>query len=386
MEERKRALEAGAQQSATVIDKKPTSSPQLRSFHSHIAKSATTTCECCDENHKIYQCQSFKALSVQDRAQLIKTKGLCFNCLRPRHRGEHCNSSTCKKFKRKHNSLLHLEANNNSRTASTAPTVTTSSTSPQEASNQAGKTVNKNKEKFTAAAQSQNEEEEEEEVFLPTAIVLVDNNGKTTDIRAILASGFHSNLITEDAVQRLGLKKEKADGRVFGLGVQEVNKSKRSVNLILKTKDEDFINIRATILAKLTGNLPSHHVNVSGWTRLQDLSLADPNFKQPSTFDLIIGAGHNEELMIGDNRIKEPQKPITYRLSCFGGLVIGRESPLEKKSTQLQSFFICSEPDNLQQFWEIEEIPTTTQGTSEEQKSDDHFKSTTRRNSEEGLL
>ena len=303
--------------------------------------------KCCDENHKIYQCQSFKALPVKDRAQLIKAKGLCFNYLRPGHRSEQCNGSTCRKCKRKHNSLLKLKANNNSRTTSTAPKVTTSSTSPQEASNQAAKTFNKNKEKFTAAAQSQNEEEEEE-VFLPTAIVSNDNNGKTTDIRAILDSGSQSNLITEDAVQRLGLKKEKADGRVFGLGVQEVNNSKGSVNLSLKTKDEDFINIRATVLAKLTSNLPSHQVNVSGWTKLQDLSLADPNFNQPSTVDLIIGAGHYEELMIGDNRIKEPQKPITYRLSCFGWLVIGRESQLEKKSTQLQSFLICSEPDNLQ--------------------------------------
>ena len=142
MEERTRALEAATHHSITAIDKKPTSSPQLRRFHSHIATSATTTCECCDENHNIYQCQSFKALSVQDRAQLIKTKGLCFNCLRPGHRSEQCNCSTCKKCKRKH-SLLHLKANNNSRTASTAPTVTTSSTSPQEPSNQSAKTGNK---------------------------------------------------------------------------------------------------------------------------------------------------------------------------------------------------------------------------------------------------
>ena len=164
------------------------------------------------------------------------------------------------------------------------------------------KTVNKNKEKFTAASQSQNEEEE---VFLPTPIVSVGNNGKT-DIRAILDSWSQSNLITEDAVQRLGLKKEKADGRV-----QEVNNSKGSVNLILKLKDEDFIGIRTTVLAKLTSNLPSHHVNISGWAKLQDLKLVDSSFNQPSTVDLIIGTGHYEELMIGDNRIKEPQKPNT---------------------------------------------------------------------------
>ena len=250
---------------------------------------------------------------------------------------------------------MHLEANNNSRTASTAPTVTTRSTSPQEASNRAAKTVNKNKEKFTAAAQSQNEEEEEEEeeVFLPTAIVSVDNNGKTTDIRELILETQDPKATSSRKMQHNTLVEKKTDGRVFGLGVQEANNSKGSVNLILKTKDEDFINVRATALAILTSNLPSHHVNVSGWTKLQNLSLADPNFNQPFTVDLIIGARHYEELIIGDNRIKEPQKSTTYRLSCFGWLLMRRESQLEKKNTQLESFFICSEPDNLQRFWEI---------------------------------
>ena len=327
--------------------------------------------------------QNFKALSVQDRAQLIKTEGLCFNCLRLGHRSEQCNGSTCKKCKRKHNSLFHLEANNNSKTDSTASTVTTNSTSPQEASHQAAKTLNKNKENFTAAAQSQNQgEEEEEEVFLPTAIFSVENNGTTNDIRDFLYSESESNLITEDVVQRLGLKKEKADGQFYGLRVQEVNNSKGSVNLVLKTKDEDSISISANVLAKLNSILPSHHLNIIGWTKHQDLNLADPNFNQPSNVGLIIGAGHYEKLKIGENRIKEPQMPITYRLSCFGWLVIGHESQLERKSSELQSFFICSEPDNLQRFWEIEEIRTTIQCTSEEHKCEDHFKSTTRRNSE----
>ena len=62
--------------------------------------------------------------------------------------------------------------------------------------------------------------------FFPSQSFQLKNTAKTTDIRAILDSGFQSNLITEDAVQRLGLKKEKADGRVFGFGVQEVNNSK----------------------------------------------------------------------------------------------------------------------------------------------------------------
>ena len=229
----------------------------------------------------------------------------------------------------KNNNLLHLEANNNSRTFSTASTVTTSSTSPQEASTpQALKTISKNTEKLTAAEQSQNEEEEE--VFLPTAIVPVDNNGRTTELRDILDSRSQSNLITDDAVQHLGLKLEKADARVFELGIQEVSNNKGSVTLILKSKEEDFIIIRATVFAKLSSNLPLHNVNVSDWTKLQDLNLVDPIFNQPSTVDLIIGARHYEGLVIGDNRINEPRKPFTYRRSCYSWLVIGHESQVEK--------------------------------------------------------
>ena len=117
--------------------------------------------------------------------------------------------------------------------ASTESTVTTSSTSPQEASSQAPKKVNESNEIFTAQAQLQ---KEDEEVFLPSAIVSVDNKGKTTDIRIILGSGSQSNLITKDAIQRLGLKNEEADVRVFGFGVQEVNNSKRSINLIVERR------------------------------------------------------------------------------------------------------------------------------------------------------
>ena len=82
MEERTRALEATTQQSASTVDKKPTSSPQLPKFHSNIANCSNTTRQCCGENYRIYHCQRFRELAVQYQAQLIKAKGLCFNCLR----------------------------------------------------------------------------------------------------------------------------------------------------------------------------------------------------------------------------------------------------------------------------------------------------------------
>ena len=73
---------------------------------------------------------------------------------------------------------------------------------------------------------------------------------------------------------------------------------------------------------------------------------------------MIFGGKHFEELIFGDDRIKEPQKQITYRLSCFGWLVIGRQSQSqpENKSTRIHYFFICSEPDSLEQFWKVKKF------------------------------
>ena len=68
MEERTRSLEAATQQSASVIDKKPTSSPQLRKLHSHIATSATTTCECATKTTKFINAKVSKY--IQYRTEL----------------------------------------------------------------------------------------------------------------------------------------------------------------------------------------------------------------------------------------------------------------------------------------------------------------------------
>lgn len=40
---------------------------------------------------------------------MVRSLGLCYNCLRANHLISDCRSSTCKKCKRKHHTLLHFE-------------------------------------------------------------------------------------------------------------------------------------------------------------------------------------------------------------------------------------------------------------------------------------
>ena len=132
----------------------------------------------------------------------------------------------------------------------------------------------------------------------------------------------------------------------------------------------------------MTNDLPSRYINTDNWETVKELQLADPDFNKPAQIDLIIGAGHYEDLMVGNNRLKEPNIPVTYRLSVFGWLVIGCENVQTSNSSSLQTYFVSSVEDSLNRFWEIEEMPATKHLTDEERRCEEHFKSTTRRSPE----
>ena len=90
---------------------------------------------------------------------------------------------------------------------------------------------------------------------------------------------------------------------------------------------------------------------------MKELQLADPGFNDPQEIDMIIGAVHYEDMMIGNNRIKQQTGSIYYRLALFGWLVIGQQNS-NNELTSLQQTFLVSDDSNtnLPRFWQIEEI------------------------------
>ena len=295
-----------------------------RHLHTHLATSEQQ-CECCEEMHKIFKCGKFKKLSARERAELIKVKKLSFNCLRPGHRSEDCDGSKCKQCGRKHHTLLHRKNIHNRNTNQQTTSGTTSTQSKDKQKNNAITTTaiakSKDENKFTGAMTQRTSEE----VFLQSAIVSVNVHGGTILLRALLVSASQNNLITESAVQRLQLKKKSSNTKVFGLG-GTVQDNKGRVDLLISSRNRSStVNISASILTKMTDNLPSRFIDTSQWETVKELELADPDFNKPSSIDLLIGASHYEDIMIGNNRLKEPNCGITYRLSMFGWVVIGGE-------------------------------------------------------------
>ena len=84
--------------------KKSSKQSGVRSHYS----SSISKCLLCKENHPLFKCSQFKALSVEGRKEVVTRNHVCFNCFTPGHRPFNCSSKLkCSKCGRKHNTLLH---------------------------------------------------------------------------------------------------------------------------------------------------------------------------------------------------------------------------------------------------------------------------------------
>nr|XP_015830265.2 uncharacterized protein LOC107395402 [Nothobranchius furzeri] len=87
---------------ATQINKK--SKPNLSSTQNK----RQIECICCRQNHFIYKCDKFTAMSLEEKKQFIIDNNMCFGCLRVGHISKNCQQRvTCNVCKRKHPSPLH---------------------------------------------------------------------------------------------------------------------------------------------------------------------------------------------------------------------------------------------------------------------------------------
>lgn len=127
--------------------------------------------------------------------------------------------------------------------------------------------------------------------MLATALIgAYDANGAKILLRALLDQGSQSSFISETAAQTLGLKREKIDALVSGIG-EKVQKAKSMIRLqILPRFESKFsMHTNAVVLPKLT-KITNNASTKMNFDFLNNLSLADPSFLNKSEIDIILGA------------------------------------------------------------------------------------------------
>jgi len=72
----------------------------------------TGNCPMCGRSHPLYRCEMFKSKPVEERAEFVKKKWICFNCINSvEHSSRSCKSSVCCRAPecgKPHHTLLHL--------------------------------------------------------------------------------------------------------------------------------------------------------------------------------------------------------------------------------------------------------------------------------------
>lgn len=364
-------------------------------------------CSYCTENHMLYYCPKFLALSVKNRTQEIKNLRLCTNCFKKNHCVENCENTGCKHCGQKHNSLLHptdIRNANNTQPGSRAfnnsfknyshnqnqnrnqGNFSQSHTSNSQSPRAEAQTTTQG---HAATLQSQSNtvvlsslQNDESEVLLATAIIyIVDRFGKSHKARALLDSGSQSHFLTTSLSAKLHLTVKEINLPVTGIN-QSKSYIKHCARATIKSRVSQYqTSAIFMIIDKITENLPTVKISLRNCT-MPDLVLADENFDQPGKIDMLIGADLFYDIMcVGKVKLGE-RSPIA-RNTQFGWVITGNAPTFNfnhEPRTQVCNFSASitttAIQDQLKQFWELEGVETmcTRKLSKEEQECEDEYK------------
>ncbi|XP_055922710.1 uncharacterized protein LOC129953537 [Eupeodes corollae] len=375
LEERCDALEACQSlngRSVTTRTKQPTS---IRAHLAGPSDSATSSkCAMCKEDHILPQCAKFVALDIDSRRSFVKTNLLCFNCLRAGHSSLKCRSSfRCRVCKSRHHSLVHLEdAYEKSQSASSKSSLqsqpsllpsTATSTTTTTASNSI---ISNHSLEFTCRKKT----------LLPTLLAKIqDIQGNLLNCRVLLDSGSQSTFVVESFAQRLGFHRTHSRIPILGLSATEIGYTKGSISLNLHSRfNTSQLFVDAFIMDKLSSNLPSKSIDVSSWSYIENLELADPNFNCAAPIDVLLGADKLWSIL-RNGQIRGPDGCPIAQSTSFGWIITGQFFEPEE-SNYFTSFHSLVDIDSLlHRFWELEEVPPAN-NTAVVDQAEEHFRQT----------
>jgi len=337
----------------------------------HVA-AAKFKCAYCKGEHQIYQCKAFQSLSVAERKNQIKLKGLCLNCLRLNHMAKDCVASNCKICGKRHNSLLHNDEDKNKDNR-----VTQLSRSQDQES----KENNPNTDNAACHYVKSEESKAQRQVLLSTAMVKVKNNREQwVQGRALLDSGSQSNFVSENFLRRLGLKCSGTNIEVSGIN-QQVSRALKIVNLNIKSRFESYeTELKCVVLPSITRSLPAIEISKSELEVPSNIRLADPEFNIPREVDLLIGAERFWDLVcVG--QIKLGRNKPTLQKSTLGWIIagiIGHGKGTGQTRSNLSTEQQLS--DTVNRFWQIEDCLTQAKLNDEDRNVEECFANSYSRN------
>ena len=300
-------------------------------------------CPNCEGSHKLWNCEQFRKMNVDERWGMASEKKLCFKCF-GKHQAKnckrrmHCGIDGCSSD---HNRLLHKtkfkerrqddkrEMTNNSKSQKSSDENTPTST--------------------TMMARSK-------EVALRTVPVTVKYGDKVIKVNALLDDGSTQTYVNANLATELGIMGAKETITVEVINGKTEQFETTPVQLSIRSMDgKTTIKVNALTTNNVTGLMCA-----TDWCKLKSRwhHLSDIPFEPVSdrgTIDILIGSDYPELHMCLDERKGKRNEPIA-RLTPLGWTCIGKISHSDGNSYFARTYKCeVNKSDQLiKKFWEID--------------------------------
>ena len=210
------------------------------------------------------------------------------------------------------------------------------------------------------------------------AVEVFNKNNEVIKGRLLLDTCATANFITDSFVKKLGIQKQKCN-----INVNAMNNLQTSTNFSVKVTIKSLhSNFQKTLnflsVPQITEFIPHELIPRTFFEIPSNIKLADPDFYKPAPIDMLLGAGSSLSLFSKNqiNLSKENFDLFLHKTKL--GWVIGGGI----NNFEFHKKFKCFLSDinfDLEHFWQIEECSKNKMFSLEEQKCEEHFIKTTKR-------
>lgn len=240
----------------------------------------------------------------------------------------------------------------------------------------------------TATASAASQGENDEQILLATAYVnILDSNGRTVKCRALLDSASQSNFCSEELCNKLNLPRNKINMPVIGINNASCRVSSKIKTTIRSLNDAFQAKIEFLVISQIiTTKLPQVSFDPTLINMPANITLADPNFFNSEPIDILIGTEiffrclSSEKILFGDNAPILQNTKFSWVL--VGPLDLHKVTTNHRTNNANTNCFLTLNQErdkmlhnNVQQFWQIENIENKQNKLSnEELECEKHFR------------
>ncbi|XP_011883895.1 PREDICTED: uncharacterized protein LOC105571038 [Vollenhovia emeryi] len=360
-----RALEECSPSSSSKIQKPGSSRVNVAT----ASATALSACPLCKSRHYLSACSKFVAQNPNQRRETTKKLKRCFNCLSASHSLQECGSKySCRTCGKRHHSMLHTYSDSEPN-ASVTQAKETSTTAPPAI-------VEVNSLRASAPPVSRTQ------VLLATARVKVEGpSGRCVIARALIDQGSEATFISEGLAQTLRARRIRMPVSISAVGGNQIGAVRHAarVKFFPVGPQTPSFSTTALILPSLTSYAPKRVSERSALSHLSQLEWADSNPTSSDPIQVLIGADLYSDIILSGVLKGKPGYPIAHN-SIFGWIISGPLPAETDRSSLYLSVHHCASDlslsEDLQKFWEIEELPSSPILSPQDEQCERHFDAT----------